>query len=99
MTSIYNAKTSFLVLDIETCKQSNNIIFDIAFSVYNRKEGIKGIAGYIVEENRYEIPYYADRLKRYDEYILQKKYSYKPFIVIMAIMKGIIRKTLLLMSI
>lgn len=92
MTSIYNPKTSFLVLDIETCKKSNNIIFDIAFSVYNRKEGIKGIAGYLVEENRDQIPYYADRLKRYDEYLSQEKYSYKPFITIMAIMKGIIRK-------
>lgn len=92
MQSIYNEKTRFLVVDIETCKQSSDFIFDIAYGVYSRKEGMIGVAGYIVEENRDMIPYYADRLKRYEDYLTSGEYTVKPYARIMAEMAGIIKK-------
>ena len=92
MPSIYNEKTRFLVLDIETCKQSNHIIFDIAFGVYSRKEGVLGVAGYIVKENENMIPYYEDRLKLYADYIRKGEYNCKPYARIMQEMAGIIKK-------
>jgi hypothetical protein len=83
MTSVYNAKTRFLVLDIETTMERE--IFDISFAVYSRKEGKIGSAGYKVLENIALKPFYKA------EY---EKYSYKtePFAKIMAIIEAIIVK-------
>jgi len=90
--SIFNKKTRFLVLDIETCKQSNEFIFDISFGVYSQSEGKLGSIGYIVKENQKLIPYYEDRLKRYADYINVGKYQVQPFSRIMKTLQGIISK-------
>jgi hypothetical protein len=90
--SIFNKSTRFLVLDIETAKQSNDIIFDISFGIYSQKEGKIGSIGYIVKENEKIIPYYADRLKRYADYVQAGKYQIQPFARIMKALQGIISK-------
>lgn len=75
--SIYNQKTNFLVLDIETCLSSNNFIFDLSFVVYNRLYGIQQQASYILKENEYK-PTFYDKSDKYQKYlqdgIYQKKY-------------------------
>ena len=91
MTSIYNAKTKFLILDIETTREGG-YIFDIAFSVYSRKAGTIGSMGYIVAENETRIPWYADRLERYEAYKQAGKYKVEGFAKIMAIISKIIEK-------
>jgi hypothetical protein len=91
MTSIYNPKTKFLILDIETTKQEG-YIFDIAFSVYSRQGGTIGSAGYIIKENETRIPWYTDRLTRYEEYKKAGKYKVENFVKVMAIIEKIIDK-------
>ena len=92
VASIFNAKTRFLVVDIETIKQDNSVIFDISFGIFSRKEGKIGSMGYIVAENQTQIPYYADRLERYKNYIDNGKYQVRKFADIMAIMAKIVDK-------
>lgn len=91
MVSVYNARAKFLVIDIETTKKDAKI-FDISFGVYSRKEGKIGSMGYIVAENRSDIPYYEDRLKKYKAYLMQGKYKVESFERIMAIIAAIIKK-------
>jgi hypothetical protein len=85
LKSIYNVNTKFLVIDIETTLEGQ--IFDIAFAIYSRKEGIIGSAGYFVKEYPKDRAYYK---------VSYKHRAYKkepePFAKIMAIMAGIIRK-------
>ena len=96
MTSIYNPKTRFLVIDIETTKpkqgEKTGSIFDIGFAIFSRKDGIIGEQGYILKENKDLIPYYADRLKRYDEYLATGEYLIKPFVQIMDIIDRLCKK-------
>jgi DNA polymerase III epsilon subunit-like protein len=91
LVSIYNAKCRFLILDIETTKEEGRV-FDIAFSVYSRKEGEIGSMGYIVKEHQNYIPWYADRLQRYQQYITEGKYQIRPFSEVMEIIQKIILK-------
>ena len=90
--SIYNKKTRFLIIDIETCKQDNSIIFDLSFGIYSRSEGLIGRVGYIVSENKDSIPYYSDRLKRYDDYLQEGSYHIKSFKDIINILSRMITK-------
>jgi hypothetical protein len=96
VSSIYNAKTRFLVVDIETTKPTmkgeNGFIFDISFAVFSRKDGIIGKQGYIVEQHQHLVPYYADRLKKYADYQATGEYVIQPFEKIMAIMSAIVKK-------
>jgi hypothetical protein len=92
MASIYNKKTRFLVIDIETARDYNKTIFDISFGVWSQAEGKIGSIGYIVEENRNVIPWYADRLDRYAFYVDNGLYQIKPLEKIMQVMAGIIEK-------
>lgn len=82
MASIFNVKTRFLVIDIETTLQEK--IFDVSFAVYSRKEGKCGSAGYKIAEHEGEMFYKAD----YNKYA----YETENFPRVMAIMAGIIRK-------
>lgn len=81
--SIYNKKTNFLVIDIETCLVSNNFIFDLSYVVYNRLQGIVESASYIVKEN-YNKPTFYNKQDKYQEYLDNKVYGVKQF-------KGIIQ--------
>ena len=96
MTSIYNPKTRFLVVDIETTKPKakgeKGFIFDISFGVFSRKDGVLGKIGYIVKENESKTPWYEDRLTKYRNYLASGKYQVKGFAEIVAIMKKIIDK-------
>lgn len=91
LVSIYNPKCRFLLLDVETTKEGGHL-FDVSFSVYSRKEGIKGVAGYIISEYEKYIPWYADRVQRYKQYIREGKYEVRPFAEVMAILEKIIAK-------
>jgi hypothetical protein len=92
MKSIYNKNTRFLVIDIETPKSPNHVIFDLSFGVYSQAEGKIGSIGYLVQENQNVIPYYADRLDRYAMYVDNGLYQVQPFAYIMAVMQKIIDK-------
>lgn len=92
-TSIYNAKTPFLIVDIETAKASNKIINDISFGIWTREQGFIGKVGYLVEENRKHPVFYGQpKEELYTEYVKQGIYHVKPFIEIMDIMNRIIDK-------
>lgn len=90
MASIYNPKTRFLIVDIETPKEPNSVICDLAFGIWSRKEGKLGSAGYLVQENRAYKAMYHDSL--YDEYLAVGLYQEKLFTKIMDFMDRIIDK-------
>lgn len=52
MASIYNPRTRFLVVDIETPTHPNSLICDISFGIWSRSEGMIMSQGYLVQENR-----------------------------------------------
>ena len=91
-TSIWNKKTRFLIIDIETAKKSNDIIFDLSFGIYSQSEGLIGRTGYIISENKDQIPYYSDRVKRYDDYLQEGSYHIKSFKNIIDILDRMINK-------
>jgi hypothetical protein len=83
MTSIFNVKTRFLIIDIETTLCGK--VFDVSFAIYSRKEGVIGSAGYLVQEYKH--------LKRFYK-AAYEKYSYRTecFAKIMKIMEAIINR-------
>lgn len=91
MSSFYNRKTRFLVVDIETPTNPNSVICDIAFGIWSGKEGVLGTAGYIVEENQSWQTHYP-RYERYEEYKEAGLYHVRPFAKIMEILDRIIDK-------
>ena len=92
LASIYNRNTRFLVVDIETAKQDNSFIFDIGFGIYSRADGFLTRQAYIVKENESKIPFYADRLQRYADYVDNGDYKVKHFRYIMAVIHNMIDK-------
>lgn len=88
--SIYNKKTNFLVIDIETCLSSNNFIFDLSYVVYSRLLGTQQQASYIVKENEYKQTFY-DKKDKYAKYLQDKVYSKKYFKHIMHEMEKTIK--------
>jgi hypothetical protein len=92
VASIYNAKTRFLVVDIETTKQDNSFIFDIGFGIYSRAEKMVKTWSFIVKENESKIPFYADRLKRYAEYMESDTYFVERFRKIMATLSQVVNE-------
>lgn len=76
--SIYNKKTNFLVIDIETCLVSNNFIFDLSYVVYNRLDKIISQGSYIVKENEYK-PTFYDKQDKYNKYLQDGIYNKKYF--------------------
>jgi DNA polymerase elongation subunit (family B) len=89
--SIYNPRTRFLVVDIETPKNPNSIICDIAFGIWSREEGKLGSAGYLIEEYRGYSTYYPKETL-YQEYETIGLYHTRPFAKVMEIMDRIIDK-------
>ena len=89
--SIYNQKTNFLVIDIETCLISNNFIFDLSYVVYNRLQGITQQKSYIVKENEFK-PTFYDKQDKYAKYLQDGVYSKKYFKHIMHEMQQEISK-------
>lgn len=90
-TSIYNAKTPFLIVDIETSKH-NRHVNDISFGIWNRANGFIGKVGYLVEENMSKPIWYTKNEPIYREYLSQGLYQIKSFADIMNVMNRIIDK-------
>ena len=76
--SIYNPKTNFLVIDIETCIISNNFIFDLSYVIYNRLNGVSQRGSYIVKENEFKQTFY-DKTDKYNKYLQDGIYRKKYF--------------------
>lgn len=83
MTSLFNPKTRFLVIDIETTLEGK--IFDVSYAIYSRKEGKIGSVGYKVLENIGSKPFYKAAYEKYP-------YKTDTFPRIMAIMQKIIER-------